>query len=195
MSAREPQQDGDGVGAGDDDVIVPSGAVSNRRRRVMIAVGLLRAGATSAVLMVLYYVLPLDGDSVSHLTLVLAVGLLAFAAVAYWEIRAIVRSRFPGIRAIQALAMLVPFFLLLFASTYFILSVQSPETFSESLDRTDSLYFTVTTFATVGFGDIVPRSDAVRLLVTGQILLDLVILGLGIRVILGAIKKGRTGEL
>jgi len=195
VSAHEPQQDGGGVGAGDDGLIVPSGVVSDRRRRVMIAVGLLRAGATSALLMVLYYVVPLEGDSASHLTLVLTVGLLAFAAVAYWEIRAIVRSRFPGIRAIQALAMLVPFFLLLFSSAYFILSVQSPETFSESLNRTDSLYFTVTTFATVGFGDIVPRTDAVRLLVTGQILLDLVILGLGIRVILGAIKKGRTGEL
>ncbi len=161
----------------------------------MIALGLLRAGATSALLLVLYYVLPLDGDSVSHLTLVLAIGLAAFAATAYWEVRAIVRSRFPGIRAIQALAMLVPFFLLLFASTYFMLSFQMPATFSESLNRTDSLYFTVTTFATVGFGDIVPRSDAVRLLVTGQILLDLVILGLGIRVILGAVRKGLTGEV
>lgn len=195
MSAREPQQDGGGVGAGDDDLIVPSGVVSDRRRRVMIVVGLLRAGATSALLVLLYYVVPLDRESVSHLTLVLTIGLAAFAATAYWEVRAIVRSRYPGIRAIQALAMLVPFFLLLFASTYFMLSFQMPTTFNESLGRTDSLYFTVTTFATVGFGDIVPRTDAVRLLVTVQILLDLVILGLGIRVILGAIKKGRTGEL
>jgi hypothetical protein len=80
----------------------------------------------------------------------------------------------------------------LFASTYFILSFQAPATFSEPLTRSDALYFTVTTFATVGFGDIVPRSETVRLLVSGQVLLDLVIVGLGIRVILGAVQKGRT---
>ncbi|WP_129787744.1 potassium channel family protein [Promicromonospora panici] len=107
------------------------------------------------------------------------------------------RSRPPrswrcSIRAVQALATLVPFFLLLFASAYFMLSFQAPTTFSEPLTRSDALYFTITTFATVGFGDVVPRSEAVRLLVSGQILLDLVILGLGIRVIIGAVKKSRT---
>jgi hypothetical protein len=90
--------------------------------------------------------------------------------------------------------MLVPFFLILFASTYFMLGVQTPSAFSEPLTRTDALYFTVTTFATVGFGDIAPRSETVRLLVSGQVLLDLVIVGLGIRVILGAVEKGRTAE-
>jgi voltage-gated potassium channel Kch len=72
------------------------------------------------------------------------------------------------------------------------LSYQQPSTFSEPLTRTDALYFTVTTFATVGFGDVVPRTETVRLLVSGQILLDLVILGLGIKVILGAVQKART---
>lgn len=159
-----------------------------------MTLGLLRAGATSTLLVVLYYVLPLDRESAGHLALVLVVGLVVFGATAYWEIRSIVRSTFPGIRGVQALATLVPFFLLLFASTYFMLSFQAPATFSEPLTRSDALYFTITTFATVGFGDVVPRSETVRLLVSGQVLLDLVILGLGIRVIIGAVKKGRTGE-
>lgn len=72
------------------------------------------------------------------------------------------------------------------------ISFQTPATFSEPLTRSDALYFTVTTFATVGFGDIVPHSETVRLLVTGQVILDLVIVGLGIRVILGAVQKGRS---
>jgi hypothetical protein len=38
----------------------------------------------------------------------------------------------------------------------------------------------------------VPLSQAVRLLVSGQVLLDLVIVGLGIRVIVGAVQKSRT---
>ena len=169
--------------------------ISARRRRTMITLGLLRAGATSVLLVVLYYLLPLDRESAGHLALVLIVGLVGLVATAYWEIRSIVRSTFPGIRGVQALATLVPFFLLLFASTYFMLSFQAPTTFSEPLTRSDALYFTMTTFATVGFGDVVPRSEVVRLLVSGQVLLDLVILGLGIRVIIGAVKKGRTGEV
>ncbi|MEK8226713.1 ion channel [Oerskovia sp. M15] len=149
---------------------------------------------TAILLVALYYLLPLDRDSVSYLTFALILGLTALVATSYWQVRAIIRSTYPGIRATQALATIVPLFLLLFASTYFMLSFQAPETFSEPLTRSDALYFTVTTFATVGFGDIAPRSEAVRLLVAGQVLLDLVILGLGIQVILGAVKTGRTSE-
>lgn len=192
MHAHDPRQDDriaddgrGGPGARPEDA-------GGRRPWVLITLGLLRAGVTSVLLVVLYYVLPLDRDTASHLAVVLVVGLGALLATGFWQVRAIIRSRFPGVQALQALAMLVPFFLVLFASTYFILSLQAPETFSEPLSRTDALYFTVTTFATVGFGDIVPRSDAVRLLVSGQVLLDLIIVGLGIRVIIGAVQKGRT---
>ena len=42
-----------------------------------------------------------------------------------------------------------------------------------ALTRTDALNFTVTVFATVGFGDLAPASRMARLVVTTQILLDL----------------------
>src|SRR5208282_4777456 len=59
------------------------------------------------------------------------------------------------------------------------------------LTRTDSLYFTVTTFSTVGFGDITATSQAARLVVTVQMILDLLVLGLGIRVFIGAVQLAR----
>ena len=55
----------------------------------------------------------------------------------------------------------------------------------------DALYFTVTVFATVGFGDIVATTQLARLVVTVQMILDLGVLGLGIRVFLGAVQRGR----
>jgi voltage-gated potassium channel len=61
----------------------------------------------------------------------------------------------------------------------------------ETLTRTDSLYFTVTIFSTVGFGDISPASEAARILVMAQMILDLIVLGLGIRILVGAIEVGR----
>jgi len=59
------------------------------------------------------------------------------------------------------------------------------------MTRTNALYFTVTVFATVGFGDITANAEAARLLVTGQMILDLIIIGVGARVIVGAITRGR----
>jgi hypothetical protein len=50
---------------------------------------------------------------------------------------------------------------------------------------------TVTAFSTVGFGDITAASQPARLVVTVQMLLDLLVLGLGIRVIIGAVQRAR----
>jgi voltage-gated potassium channel len=159
---------------------------------VLIVLGLLRAGVTAVVLIALYYVLPLDRSAPAALAVALVVGLSALVLTTSWQVHAIVRAALPAVRATQALATVVPLFLLVFAATYFMIGFQEPEAFSEPLTRSDALYFTITTFATVGFGDIAPRSEAVRLLVAVQVLLDLVILGLGIQVILGAVKKGRA---
>ena len=58
----------------------------------------------------------------------------------------------------------------------------------------DTLYFTVTVFATVGFGDISPASQAARLLVMLQMILNLLVLGVGIQVFLGAVQRSRQDE-
>jgi hypothetical protein len=52
------------------------------------------------------------------------------------------------------------------------------------------LYFTVTVFATVGFGDITATTELTRALVTGQMVSGIVIVGLGARIIVDAIKQG-----
>ncbi|KRD22978.1 MULTISPECIES: potassium channel family protein [unclassified Streptomyces] len=53
------------------------------------------------------------------------------------------------------------------------------------------MYFAVTVFATVGFGDVTAKSEAARLVVTGQMIADLVILGLAIKIIMGAVSRRR----
>ncbi len=50
------------------------------------------------------------------------------------------------------------------------------------------MYFSSTVFTTVGFGDITAKSEAARLVVTVQMWLDLVFLGLVLRVVTQAIK-------
>ena len=169
-------------------------ALPPRPRWWLITLGLLRAALSGAVMVALYYVLPLNARSSGYLILELTVGLALFAGMMAWQVRAITRSKRPRIRAIQALATATPLFLLLFAATYFIMSQDTPATFTEALSRSDSLYFTITVFATVGFGDISAQDEIARLVVAAQMLLDLIVLGFGIQVILGAVQRGQATQ-
>jgi Ion channel len=164
-------------------------APANRRRLIFWAA--LRSVLIAAVLVVLYYVLPLDRRWDSDTAVRLVIGLVVVAGVLTWGVRTITGSRYPGVRAAEALALILPFFLLLFASTYFVMERNSASSFTQPLTRTDALYFTVTVFSTVGFGDITAKSEAARVVLIVQMLADLVFLGAGLRVLFGAVQRGR----
>jgi Ion channel len=152
---------------------------------------LLRALTSTTALVIIYYLLPLNHSSAWAAITMLVIGLAVFIGLIAFQVRSIVRSPFPGLRAVESLATSVPLFLLLFAATYVVMATLSARNFSEPLSRTDALYFTVTVFATVGFGDITAKTEAARLVVTGQMITDLVIIGLGVRVVIGAVTRGR----
>jgi voltage-gated potassium channel len=173
---------------------LPARTVASARRRRQVGLGVLRSLATAVALVALYYLLPLDHLANVPLAVILAAGLVILLAVATWQLRLVLRARYPAVRAGEALATTVPLFLLLFASAYFVMARASPASFSHSLTRTDSLYFTVTTFSTVGFGDITAVSQAARLVVIVQMILDLLALGLGIRVFIGAVQLARQAH-
>ncbi|MEV4642256.1 potassium channel family protein [Actinoplanes sp. NPDC049548] len=162
------------------------------RRRRLVAAGLTRALATTVVLVALYYLLPLDRLSHVPSGEVFAGGLLLLLATAGWQVRAVITSANPAIRAIEGAAATAPLFVLLFAATYYVLALAHPGSFNvPALSRTDTLYFAVTVFSTVGFGDITATSPLTRSVVTLQMVLDLVVLGLGVRVFVGAVRLGR----
>jgi uncharacterized protein with GYD domain len=66
--------------------------------------------------------------------------------------------------------------------------------FTQPLTRIDSMYFSATVFITVGFGDITARSEAARVIVTVQMMLDLVVVGLVARLVVNAIKAGKQRQ-
>lgn len=163
------------------------------RRRAWIRTGAVLALAWVA-LTVVYYLVP-AGVAPRHRSgadafLHLGVGTALFAAVLAWQARQIVGAELPELRAVQALGVIIPLFLVLYATFYLSLSNASALTFSEPLDHTRAIYFTITVFSTVGFGDITPRTDLARIIVSIQMLLDLVIIGAVVRMLLNAAQAG-----
>jgi voltage-gated potassium channel len=174
----------------------PGGGTAGRRAVVGTVV---HSAITSTVLLVVYYQAPLDRplDGVTALLFVLA--LLLFGAVVAYDVRGILRSEQPRLRAIRALGLVVPLLLVVFAGNYCILAAQDAGSFTEPLSRTDSIYFTVTVFATVGFGDIAPVTELARIMVTVQMVVGLITVGLIAKLILGAVqvavaRRARTPE-
>ncbi|WP_405745491.1 potassium channel family protein [Streptomyces sp. NBC_01525] len=168
-------------------------APAQRRRLTLLA--FVRILATSLSLVALYYLAPLHQlEELSvPVPVSLSVALLVLAGAVTWQVRSITRADYPTIRAVEALSVTAPLFLLLFAAAYFILAQDNPANFStHPLTRTDTLYFTVSTFTTVGFGDITATSEAAHLIVTVQMLLDLLVLGLGLRLFFGAVRTSKS---
>jgi voltage-gated potassium channel len=157
-------------------------------------VTLLRALGSTVGLVVIYYLLPLDRTSIGVAVGMLAFGLVALVGLVVFQVRSIIKAKYPALRAVGALATSVPLFLLLFAGTYFVMGGISEANFSEPLTRTDALYFTVTVFATVGFGDIVATTESARVVVMGQMIAGIVTIGLGARVIVDAVKRGQQRQ-
>ncbi|MEV0788965.1 potassium channel family protein [Kribbella sp. NPDC050459] len=157
-------------------------------RRRLAVVSLLRSLLVSFVIVAGYFLLPLRLDGRMPVA-GLASGLVVVGLVLGWQIRQISRSPHPRVRAIGALATSVPLFLAVFALTYFLMARIQPASFSEHLSRLDAAYYTVTIFATVGFGDIVPVSGPARVATTVQMLGDLALVGLVARVLVGVVNQ------
>ncbi|MFJ7290993.1 potassium channel family protein [Streptomyces collinus] len=159
------------------------------RRRATAAV-LVRAALIATGLVTVYYVLPLDGRSTTGTSALLACGLLLVLVIFWWEVRAIANSPYPRLKAVEALAATLVLFLLLFAGTYYLLEHSTPGSFSEPLTKTDSLYFTLTTFTTVGYGDVTPRTQTGRVLTMVQMVGGLLLVGVAARILAGAVQAG-----
>ncbi|OAR23485.1 transporter [Streptomyces sp. ERV7] len=162
----------------------------DRRRRRALAGHLLRSVASVTLLTALYYLAPLDRGIGVGTVVAFVLGLVLFGWLTARQIAAITHAEYPRLRAIEAVATAVPLFLVLFSATYYLLADNRPSSFSEPLSRTDALYFTVTVFATVGFGDIVPTTGAGRALATVQMLADLIVVGVVAKVLFGAVRVG-----
>jgi voltage-gated potassium channel Kch len=148
-----------------------------QRRRALIEVF-----GTPSTLVVLYFVVPLDG-ALWPLAVVLgfvAVGLLVPLTVR--RARRIRVSDRPVLEAAGALGLTATLVLISFAVSYYTLATTTDQ-IPGIATKIDALYFTVVTLATVGYGDITPAGQGARALVTVQILLNVTLIATSFRVL------------
>ena len=119
----------------------------------------------------------------------LVVGMVLLGAVIAWQSWRISHGPIPDLRAVEALSTILPVFLLVFATAYRTTSHVDPHAFTQRLNHVGAMYFTITVFSTVGFGDIAPVSNSMRIMVSIQMLLDLLFIGLVVRAIISRAKS------
>ena len=164
--------------------------LDSRLRRRLAVRSAVRITITTVALIALYVLVPAASRSDARALIELLVGLLVFAGLLAWMVHSIIVADYPEFRAIEALALAVPLVIIVFAFTYLSLSRAHAANFSEPMDHVGAVYFTITVIGTVGFGDIVAKTDLARVIVSFQILLDLgLVIGL-VRTIVYAARVG-----
>ena len=106
-----------------------------------------------------YYLVPFDDRTSGESIIRLVIGIAAFIVVLALQLHGVKRDEVPGLRAIQALGVTIPLFLVVFAIVYLSLSQSSTTHFSEPLDHTGALYLVITVFSTVGLRRHHPRDQ------------------------------------
>jgi len=165
-------------------------ALSRRAQRRVVIRAVVRSVVTTTLLLVVYALAPVDSVTAADTVLRLVAVLGIVLVVTTWQVRAIMAATYPAVRAIESAVTAVTVFIILFALLYLGLARARPANFTQPLDHVSAFYFTVTVLATVGFGDISARTDVARLVVTIQMLLDLALLAVIVRVFVWAARSG-----
>jgi hypothetical protein len=159
----------------------------------VIGAAALRALGFIAVLSLVYLYLPLNESAATTAAVVVlcSVGLAVFVVIFLRRLRAITRSPHPYVTGGEALVEVLAVFIGVFAMIHLAIADASAAAYTEPLDRVAAVYFAVTVLTTVGFGDIAPVSTGARIATTIQMIVDLFLLAVAARVILGVARRSK----
>jgi voltage-gated potassium channel len=140
----------------------------------------LRSVAMLACVLLIYYGVPLGWEAgrVSDVVgvIVFVVGLGGVVLLIRLQVRRYVRAS--GQRGqITAILSVLYVVVMFFALFYYVLELNMPGQFDGLETRTDSMYFTVITLGTVGYGDIHAVGQVARAATTVQVVFDLIVIG------------------
>jgi voltage-gated potassium channel len=136
-------------------------------RPILSAVGLLVA----------YYAFPVkfgESTTIAVASLLLtAAGLSLLAAMMVKELQNVRHG--DEIKSPRILSMALILLVMAFSLSFFLLNQVQPNQIADLESKTDALYFTLATMATVGFGDVHAEGQVARALVCGLIVFNVVV--------------------
>jgi len=156
------------------------------RRRQLLSIAAIRSLASMGVLVTAYFLLPFTRLLSARLIVAFVAGVLLVIVVLTAQTVAALRSPYPRLRSVEAMGTSISLFLVVFATTHYLVNEFNPGSYSEPMTRFDALYFTTSTFATVGFGDITAISLPARFVTLVQMIGGLILIGVVARLLIGA---------
>jgi hypothetical protein len=136
---------------------------------------------------VVYYLVPVPGRMrESSWAILFSCGVVALGLLIVLAIRRLLGAG-ETVR-LRALVLLLVLTVLFFAWCDYSVA-QLPGQFDDLRTKTDGLYFTISTIATVGFGDVHAVGQLARAAVTVQMVFNLVFLGASVAMISGFLKE------
>lgn len=164
-------------------------------RRISGRAHLWRNAGTIVCALLFYYCVPLDSELPGSLP-TRVITLVAFVAgvsgltwLAYRRLRQFLTAARDTGHRVDGLLLLISLVVVFFALFYYVLELHRPEQFDGLRTRSDSLYYTVATLGTVGFGDVHAAGQAARIATTVQMVFDLVVIGALLAVMTGQITR------
>jgi voltage-gated potassium channel len=143
-----------------------------------LSIQVLHNVATLLGALLVYYCFPITGESSPvWQVLLFSVGL---GLLVWWIIRELRKQLMAGSNprvGVHSLITLLYPVVALFALAYYLTARTDPAQFDGLATRTDSLYFTIVTLGTIGYGDVHAVGQFARVLTMIQIAFDLVVIG------------------
>jgi voltage-gated potassium channel len=158
-------------------------------------VGAARIGLLVAevlVLVVAYFLIPLEG-SLAFRLLAYGLGLALVVFVVARQMRRHLGSRDNEVR-IDSLALAIVMSVLLFALAYYAVSTAESGEFSGLSTRVDALYYSLTVATTTGFGDVSAQSQLARVLVSAQLVFNMLIVATAVPLLTRTVKERRAAR-
>jgi voltage-gated potassium channel len=114
--------------------------LTERRRRQLLTIAAIRSFASVAVLAMAYFLLPFTRLAEGKLIAEFTAGILLVIVVLTAQTVGTLRSRYPLLRSVEAMATSIPLFLVVFATTHYLLNEPNTGSHSEPVTRLDALY-------------------------------------------------------
>jgi hypothetical protein len=128
----------------------------------------------TTLLVVLYFVVPVDSDPRGGLVLRTVLALTVFVALGAIVVVQVRQVVVDSERHLDGLILAMALVWVLFSLAFYITARHEPAEVAGLHTRLDALYFTASTILTIGFGDIHAAGQAARALVLVQMAFDVV---------------------